>query len=90
MVPELNVKLIFILLFVFVLLVYKATHLLHVLKQDVAAIMSVLPMKSVTMLLVVASVAKNASHFVIQAIVPEVLIVLPGTIRRPADVNHPY
>ena len=83
MVPELNVKLIFILLFVFVLLVYKATHLLHVLKQDVAAIMSVLPMKSVTLPLVVALPVKNVNPFVILAIVLEVLIVLQRTTERP-------
>ena len=80
-------KLTFTLPFVFVLLVYKAIHLLHVSEQDVAAIMSVLPMKSVTLPLAVALLVKNVRPFVIQAIVPEVLTALPRTIRRLAPVN---
>ena len=76
-------RLIFILLFVFVLLVYKATHLLHVLKQDVAAIMSVLPMKSVTLPLVVALPVKNVNPFVDLAIVPVELTVLQRITERP-------
>ena len=86
----LTVKLTFTLPFVLAPLAYKAIHWLLVLKPVVVVIMNVLPMKSVTMLLVAASVAKNANHFVTPVTVTLVLIVLPGTIRRPADVDHPY
>ena len=77
----------FTLPFVFVLLVYKATHLLHVLKQDVAAIMSAPLMKSVILPLVVALLARNANPYVIQAIVLEALNVLPGTTGKPASAD---
>ena len=74
----------------FVLLVYKETLWLHVSKQAVAEMMNVLQMKSVILLLVVASLARNVNLSVILATVTLVLIVLPGTIKRPADVGHPY
>ena len=71
----------------FVLLVYKETLWLHVSKQAVAAIMNVLQMKSVILLLVVASLARNVNLSVILAIVTLVLIVPPETIERPAGVK---
>ena len=77
MAAELSVRLIFTLLFVFALLVCKAILWLLVLKQVVAAIMSVPLMKSVTLLLAVASLERNVKPFVIQAIVLEGLTVLP-------------
>ena len=82
-------KLIFTLQFVYVLLVYKAILLLHVLKQVVPATMSVPLMKSVILLLVVALLVKNVKPFAIQEIVQEVLIALPKTIRKlaPADFH---
>ena len=70
-------KLIFTLQFVYVLLVYKAILLLHVLKQVVPATMSVPLMKSVILLLVVALLVKNVKPFAIQEIVLEGLIALP-------------
>ena len=76
-------KLIFTLQFVYVLLVYKAILLLHVLKQVVPATMSVPLMKSVILPLVVALPVKNVNPFAILAIVLEVLIVLQRTIERP-------
>ena len=71
----------------FVLLVYKETLWLHVSKQAVAAMMNVLQMKSVIMLLVVASLARNVNLSVILATVTLVLNVPPETIERPADVR---
>ena len=53
------------------------------LKQAVATTMNVPLMKSVTLLLAVASLERNVKPFVIQAIVPEGLIVLPETIGKP-------
>ena len=70
-------KLIFTLQFVYVLLVYKAILLLHVLKQVVPATMSVPLMKSVILPLVVALPVKNVKPFAIQEIVLEGLIALP-------------
>ena len=70
-------KLIFTLQFVYVLLVYKAILLLHVLKQVVPATMSVPLMKSVILLLVVALLVKNVKPFAILEIVLEGLIALP-------------
>jgi hypothetical protein len=62
---------------VYVLLVYKAILLLHVLMQVVPATMSVPLMKSVILLLVVALLVKNVKPFAIQEIVLEGLIALP-------------
>ena len=70
-------RLIFTLQFVYVLLVYKAILLLHVLKQVVPATMSVPLMKSVILPLVVALPVKNVKPFAIQEIVLEGLIALP-------------
>ena len=70
-------RLIFTLQFVYVLLVYKAILLLHVLKPVVPATMSVPLMKSVILPLVVALLVKNVKPFAIQEIVLEGLIALP-------------
>jgi hypothetical protein len=72
---------------VFVLLVYKEILWLHVLKQAVAPMMNVLQMKSVILLLVVASLARNVNHSVTLATVTLVLIVPPGIIEKPAGVR---
>ena len=80
-------RLIFTLPFVFVLLVCKATLWLLVLKQGVAATMNATQMKSVTLHLAVALPARNVKPYVIQAIVPEVLIVLPETIGKPVHAD---
>ena len=82
-----NVRLTFTLQFVFVLLVCKATLWLLVLQLDVVATMNVLQMKFVTLLQAVALLARNAKPFVIQAIVPMELIVLPKIIGRPAHAD---
>jgi hypothetical protein len=74
---------------VFVLLVCKATLWLHVLKQGVAATMNATQMKSVTLHLAVALLARNVKPFVIQAIVPERLIVLPRITGRPVPADIP-
>ena len=78
---------IFTLPFVFVLLVYKAIHLLHVLKQDVATIGNVTLMKSVTLPLVVDLLVRSVKLFVIQAIVLEVLIAMQKTIGKPVSAD---
>jgi hypothetical protein len=83
------VRLTFTLPFVFVLLVCKATHWLHVLRQVVAATMNAKQIKSVTLHLAVALLVRNVRPFVIQAIVPEGLIVLPRTTGRPAHADFP-
>ena len=70
-------RLIFTLQFVYVLLVYKAILLLHVLKQVVPATMNAIQMKSVILPLVVALPVKNVKPFAIQEIVLEGLIALP-------------
>ena len=75
------------LLFAFVLLVCKAILWLLVLKQGVAATMNATQMKSVTLLLAVASLERNVKPFVIQAIVPEGLIVLPETTGKPVHAD---
>ena len=67
----------------------RATHWLLVLKLAVAATMNVPLMKSVTLLLAVASLERNVKPFVIQAIVPEELIVLLGTTERLVHVDIP-
>ena len=82
-----NVRLTFTLQFVFVLLVCKATLWLLVLQLGVVATMNVLQMKFVTLLQVVALLARNAKPFVIQAIVLMELIVLPKIIGRPAHAD---
>ena len=82
-------RLTFTLPFVFVLLVCKATLSLHALWQAVATTMNVQQTKSVTLHLVVALLARNVRPFVIQAIVPEGLIVLPRTTGRPAIADFP-
>ena len=82
-------RLTFTLLFVFVLLVCKATLWLLVLKQGVAATMNATQMKFVTLHLAVGFLVKNVKPFVIQATVPEVLIVLPKTIGRPVPADSP-
>ena len=87
MVQGLTARLTFTLPSVFVLLVYKATLLLHVLRQDVAAIMNVIQMKFVILLLVVDLPVKNANPFVTQGIVLEELIVQPRIIGKPAHAD---
>ena len=86
-VPEPNVKWTFTLPSVFVLQAFKAILLLHALRQAVAAILIVQPLKYVTLLLAVVSQEKNASLFADQATVFKVLNVAPETIERfvPAD-----
>ena len=80
-------RLTFTLLFVFVLLVCKATLWLLVLKQGVAATMNATQMKSVTLHLAVAFLEKNVKHCVIPEIVLERLIALPKTIGRPVPAD---
>ena len=75
--------------FVYALLVCKATLWLLVLQLGVVATMNVLQMKFVTLLLAVASLARNAKPFVIQAIVPEELIALPKITEKPAIADIP-
>ena len=87
MVQGLTARLTFTLPSVFVLLVYKATLLLHVLRQDVAAIMNVIQMKFVILLLVVDLPVKNAKPFVTQGIVLEELIVQPRIIEKPVHAD---
>ena len=82
-------RLTFTLPFVFVLLVCKATLWLHVLRQVVAATMNATQMKFVTLHLAVGFLAKNVKPFVIQATVPEVLIVSLKTIGRPVPADFP-
>ena len=89
MVARPNVKLTSTLQFVFVLLVCKATHWLLVLRPGVVATMNVPQIKFVTLLLAVASLARNAKPFVIQAIVLMELIVLPKIIGRLAHADIP-
>ena len=75
--------------FVYALLVCKATPWLLVLRLDVVATMNVPQIKFVTLLQAVASLARNAKPFVIQAIVLMELIVLPKIIGRPAPADIP-
>ena len=82
-------KLTFTLPFVFALLVCKAILWLLVLQQVVAATTSVPPMKSVTLLLAVASLARNAKPFAAQATVLLELTVLPEITGRPAPAGIP-
>ena len=73
--------------FVYALLVCKATLWLLVLRPGVVATMNVPQIKFVTLLQAVALLARNAKPFVIQAIVPEGLIVLLGTTGRPVPAD---
>ena len=75
--------------FVYALLVCKATLWLLVLQLGVVATMNVLQMKFVTLLQAVASLARNAKPYVIQAIVLMELIALPKIIGRPAPADIP-
>ena len=75
--------------FVYALLVCKATLWLLVLRLGVVATMNVPQIKFVTLLLAVASLARNAKPFAIQAIVLLEQIVLPKTIGRPAPADIP-
>jgi hypothetical protein len=82
-----NVRWTSILQFVFVLLVCKATLWLLVLQLVVVATMNVLQMKLVTLLQAVASLARNAKPFVIQAIVLMEQIALPKITGKPAPAD---
>jgi len=73
--------------FVYALLVCKATLLLLVLRPGVVATMNVPQIKFVTLLQAVASLARNAKPFAIQAIVLEELIVLPKITEKPASAG---
>ena len=81
-------RLTFILPFAFVLLDCKVIHLLHVLKQAVAATMNVQQTKYVILPLVVALLERSVKTYAIQAIVLEGLIVLQAITGKPvlADV----
>jgi len=72
---------------VYALLVCKATLLLLVLRPGVVATMNVPQIKFVTLLQAVASLARNAKPFAIQAIVLEELIVLPKITDKPASAG---
>ena len=84
-----NVRLTSTLQFAFVLLVCKATLWLLVLQLGVVATMNVLQMKFVTLLQAVASLARNAKPFAIQAIVLMEQIALPKITGRPAPADIP-
>jgi hypothetical protein len=71
------------------LLVCKATHWLLVLRLGVVATMNVPQIKFVTLLQAVALLARNAKPFVIQAIVPEVLIALPKITEKTVFADIP-
>ena len=75
--------------FVYALLVCKATLWLLVLRPGVVATMNVPQIKFVTLLQAVASLARNAKPFVIQAIVLEELIALPKITEKPAIADIP-
>ena len=75
--------------FVYAPLVCKATLWLLVLRPGVVVTMNVPQIKFVTLLLAVASHARNAKPFVIQAIVPEELIALPKITEKPASADTP-
>ena len=72
---------------VYALLVCKATPWWLVLRLDVVATMNVPQIKFVTLLQAVASLARNAKPFVIQAIVPEELIALPKITGKPVSAG---
>jgi hypothetical protein len=74
---------------VYALPVCKATLWLLVLRLGVVVTMNVPQIKFVTLLLAVASLARNAKPFVIQAIVLMELIVLPKIIGRPVPADIP-
>jgi hypothetical protein len=71
------------------LLVCKATLWLLVLRLGVVATMNVPQIKFVTLLQAVALLARNAKPFVIQAIVPEVLIALPKITEKTVFADIP-
>ena len=75
--------------FVYALLVCKAILWLLVLRPGVVVTMNVPQIKFVTLLLAVASHARNAKPFVIQAIVLEELIALPKITEKPAPADIP-
>ena len=75
--------------FVYALLVCKATLLLLVLRPGVVATMNVPQIKFVTLLQAVASLARNAKPFAIQAIVLMEQIALPKITGRPAPAGIP-
>ena len=75
--------------FVYALLVFKATPWLLVLRLDVVATMNVPQIKFVTLLQAVASLARNAKPFAIQAIVLMEQIALPKITGRPAPADIP-
>ena len=72
-----------------VLLVCKAIHWLLAFQLVAVAMMNVPPMKSVTLLLAVASLARNAKPFAAQATVLLELTVLPEITGRPAPAGIP-
>ena len=74
--------------FVYALLVCKATLWLLVLRPGVVVTMNVPQIKFVTLLQAVASLARNAKPFAIQAIVLMEQIALPKITGRhaPADI----
>lgn len=76
-------RLIFTPLFAFVLLVFKATHLLPVLKLGAAVTLTVPLMRSVTLLLVEATLVKSVSLCAILVTVPEEQSAQPRTTKRP-------
>ena len=75
--------------FVFALQVCKVTLWLLALRLVVAPTMNVPQIKFVTLLQAVASLARNAKPFAIQAIVLEELIVLPKITEKPASADIP-
>ena len=75
--------------FVYALLVCKATLWLLVLRPGVVATMNVPQIKFVTLLQAVASLARNAKPFAIQAIVLMEQIALPKITGRPAPADIP-
>ena len=87
MVAKPNVRLTSTLQFVYALLVCKATLWLLVLRPGVVATMNVPQIKFVTLLQAVASLARNAKPFAIQAIVLMELIVLPKITEKPASAD---
>ena len=75
--------------FVYALLVCKATLWLLVLRPGVVVTMNVPQIKFVTLLQAVASLARNAKPFALQAIVLMEQIALPKITGRPAPADIP-
>ena len=71
----------------FVLQDYREILKQLVLRQVVVKILTVQPMRSVTMSLAVNSLEKNVNHFVIQAIVLLEQIALQEIIGRPVHAD---